>query len=141
MLDNIGLPYTGLNIAMSDTATIGQLRRRNPGFAAGRPATPPPGITSASCARRLDRQFPDLTFFFQPADIVGQILNFGLPAPIDVQVVGPLANAPANYALARQIERAPGAHSRRRGRAHCTRWWTFPSCASTWTARAPSNSA
>jgi Cu/Ag efflux pump CusA len=38
---------------------------------------------------------PMLTFFFQPADIVGQILNFGLPAPIDVQVIGPLTNAPA----------------------------------------------
>ncbi len=42
--------------------------------------------------RRLPREFPDLTFFFQPADMVGQILNFGLPAPIDVQVVGPLRN-------------------------------------------------
>ena len=39
--------------------------------------------------RKLAREYPDLTFFFQPADIVGQILNFGLPAPIDVQVVGP----------------------------------------------------
>ena len=52
-------------------------------------------------------EFPTLGFFFQPADIVGQILNFGLPAPIDVQVVGPLANAKANYAIARQIELRP----------------------------------
>jgi multidrug efflux pump subunit AcrB len=54
-----------------------------------------------------------LTVFFQPADIVGQILNFGLPAPIDVQVLGPLANSRADYDIARQIERGlarvPGA--------------------------------
>jgi multidrug efflux pump subunit AcrB len=62
---------------------------------------------------RLNREFPDLTFFFQPADIVGQILNFGLPAPIDVQVVGPVKNLEKNYDIARQIaqrvQRIPGA--------------------------------
>jgi multidrug efflux pump subunit AcrB len=55
--------------------------------------------------RKLAREYPDLTFFFQPADIVGQILNFGLPAPIDVQVVGPLKNAPKNYDIAQEISR------------------------------------
>jgi multidrug efflux pump subunit AcrB len=53
---------------------------------------------------RLNRQYPNLSFFFQPADIVGQILNFGLPAPIDLQVIGPLANVSANFALAKQME-------------------------------------
>jgi multidrug efflux pump subunit AcrB len=73
---------------------------------------PTPGYIRRLRAR-LNREFPELSFFFQPADIVGQILNFGLPAPIDVQVMGPLANAKPNYALARQIEarlaRIPGA--------------------------------
>ncbi len=73
-------------------------------------STPPPGITSARCARRLNREFPELTFFFQPADIVGQILNFGLPAPIDVQVIGPLANAE------RQLRAWPGRSSARMAR-------------------------
>jgi multidrug efflux pump subunit AcrB len=53
--------------------------------------------------RHLPRQFPDLTFFFQPADIVSQILNFGLPAPIDVQIGGPLRNTDKNFELATQM--------------------------------------
>jgi hypothetical protein len=59
-----------------------------------KPSTAPPGIMYAPDAPQAGREYPDLTFFFQPADIVSQILNFGLPAPIDVQVVGPLKNAP-----------------------------------------------
>ena len=111
ILDNIGLPYSGYNIALSDTATIGS-------FDGEILVSLKEGHASTwdyirDLRHRLNRQFPDLTFFFQPADIVGQILNFGLPAPIDVQVIGPLANAPANYALARQIAtrlaRVPGA--------------------------------
>ncbi len=111
IVDNIGLPYSGLNIAMSDSATIGtfdgeiliSLRE-------GRHASTWDYVRQLRA--RLGREFPELEFFFQPADIVGQILNFGLPAPIDIQVVGPLANARANYAIARQIEarlaRIPG---------------------------------
>jgi multidrug efflux pump subunit AcrB len=102
--DNIGLPYSGLNIAMSDTATIGpfdgeilvSLREGQHG---------PTWDYVRDLRARLGREFPTLTFFFQPADIVGQILNFGLPAPIDVQVIGPQANDKPNYAIARQIER------------------------------------
>jgi len=112
MIDNIGLPYSGLNLAMSDSATIGQFDGEIlVSLRAGEHASSWDYIRKLRA--RLNRDFPELTFFFQPADIVGQILNFGLPAPIDVQVVGPLTNAPANYALARQIEtrlaRVPGA--------------------------------
>src|SRR5208282_376096 len=56
--------------------------------------------------RRLHEKFPDVTVFFEAANITNQILNFGLPAPIDVQVVG--RNADANYALAREVERRVG---------------------------------
>jgi multidrug efflux pump subunit AcrB len=55
--------------------------------------------------RRLPQQFIDLSFFFQPADIVSQILNFGLPAPIDVQVAGPERNSEKNFALAGELSR------------------------------------
>jgi multidrug efflux pump subunit AcrB len=59
---------------------------------------------------RLRERFPDMEFFFQPANITSQILNYGLPAPIDLQVVG--RNAEANYAiaqkLAKRISRIPG---------------------------------
>src|SRR5206468_3479805 len=60
--------------------------------------------------RNLRKKFPDLTFFFQPSDIVSQILNFGLPAPINVKVAG---YNPTNYAVAKEIRdriaRIPGA--------------------------------
>ena len=61
--------------------------------------------------QRLHEKFPDVVFFFEAANITNQILNFGLPAPIDVQVVG--RNAAANYQIAQrlqtQIARIPGA--------------------------------
>lgn len=49
----------------------------------------------------LPKRFPDLTFFFQPADIVNQILNFGLPSPVDVQIAG---YNPKLYGIARELE-------------------------------------
>jgi multidrug efflux pump subunit AcrB len=111
ILDNIGLPYSGFNIALSDSATIGSFDGEV--LVSLKPDHASTWNYIRDLRHRLNRQFPDLTFFFQPADIVGQILNFGLPAPIDVQVIGPLTNAPANYALARQITarlaRIPGA--------------------------------
>jgi len=112
MLDNIGLPYSGFNIAMSDSATIGEFDGEI--LVSLRPGEHRSTWEYIRTLRdTLNREFPALTFFFQPADIVGQILNFGLPSPIDVQVMGPLSNAKANYALARRIEarmaRIPGA--------------------------------
>jgi multidrug efflux pump subunit AcrB len=107
IVDNIGLPYSGLNLAMSDNVTIGP-------FDGEVLVSMRPGEHASTWGyvrelrKRLNHDFPELTVFFQPADIVGQILNFGLPAPIDVQVVGPLSNAKANYALAREIERRLG---------------------------------
>ena len=104
VLDNIGLPYSGFNIATTDAGTIGNFDGEI--LVSLTPARHGPSLGYVRELRaRLNRQFPELTVFFQPADIVGQILNFGLPAPIDVQVMGPLANSRANYALARQIER------------------------------------
>ncbi len=66
---------------------------------------------SRCCAARLQTRFPSATFYFEAANMTSQILNFGLPAPIDVQVVG--RDVVANYAMARnlqrRIERIPGA--------------------------------
>jgi multidrug efflux pump subunit AcrB len=111
MLDNIGLPYSGFNIALSDTATIGSFDGEV--LISLKPEHASTWHYIREMRERLGREFPELTFFFQPADIVGQILNFGLPAPIDVQVIGPLTNAAANYRLAQQITtrlaRIPGA--------------------------------
>ena len=104
ILDNIGLPYAGFNIAMSDTSTIGTFDGDI--LVSLRPGEHGPTADYVRQIReRLHRDFPTLTVFFQPADIVGQILNFGLPAPIDIQVAGPLANSGADYDIARAIER------------------------------------
>jgi len=50
---------------------------------------------------KLNKQFPDCTFFVQPSDMVGQILNFGLPAPIDIQIIG--RNFAQDYLLAQEL--------------------------------------
>ena len=56
---------------------------------------------SPICAASLPKRFPDLQFFFQPADIVNQVLNFGQPAPIDIRISGPKSDQ--TYALAQKI--------------------------------------
>lgn len=103
ILDNIGLPVGGINLAFSDSATIsaadGEIL-----VALKEGEHHPTWQYVKQIRQKLEAQFPQLTFFFQPADIVTQILNFGLPAPIDVQVIGPSRNRNANYAIAKQIE-------------------------------------
>jgi multidrug efflux pump subunit AcrB len=112
ILDNIGLPYSGYNLAFSDSVTLGPadgeiLVSLKPGDHR------PTWDYVREMRKQLVREFPDLTFFFQPADMVGQILNFGLPAPIDVQVAGPLRNLEKNAQMAatisKRIEMIPGA--------------------------------
>ena len=103
MLDNIGLPYSGINIALSDSATVGPDGRRDPDLAQGKAHARPPS-SSPMLRRELPRRFPELQFFFQPADIVDQVLNFGQPAPIDIRVSGP--DSAETYALAAQARAA-----------------------------------
>jgi multidrug efflux pump subunit AcrB len=111
ILDDIGLPYSGLNVATSDSGIIGQFDGEI--LVSLKPEHHSTWDYIRQLRARLPRQYPDLTFFFQPADIVGQILNFGLPAPIDIQVIGPNANAAKNYQVAKDIQqrlsRVPGA--------------------------------
>ena len=89
----------------------------------------------ASCASRCRSRFPGTTFSFLPADIISQILNFGAPAPIDVQVAGPNIDK-ANQAYALELLRRMRAHPRRRRRAHAAVLPATRSSASTSTARA-----
>jgi CzcA family heavy metal efflux pump len=110
VLDNIGVPYSGINLSYSNSGTFGtsdaeilvQLKEER-----GKP-------TSAyinDLREKLPQRFPGTQFFFQPADIVTQILNFGTPAPIDVAVTG--TNQLGNYViaekLANQFRHIPGA--------------------------------
>ncbi len=100
ILDNIGLPSIGLNLAYSDSATIGLSDGEI--LVALKPKHRATHEYVKRLRHELRQQFPSLTFFFQPADIVSQILNFGLPAPIDIQIVG--RDQKGNYEIARQIE-------------------------------------
>ena len=99
IVDNIGVPYSGINLAYSSSAPVGAgdadiFVNLSEGHAA----------TSSYVHKlrgRLNADYPSTTFAFLPADMVSQILNFGLPAPIDVQVSG--FNVDANRAFANQL--------------------------------------
>jgi multidrug efflux pump subunit AcrB len=108
MLSNIGLPYSGINIALSDSATVGPMDGEILISLKENHTSTPEHM--ADLRRELPRRFSQLQFFFQPADIVNQVLNFGQPAPIDVRVAGP--NGDAAYAIAAKIaqdlNRLPG---------------------------------
>ncbi|WP_298105214.1 efflux RND transporter permease subunit [Bradyrhizobium sp.] len=108
IVDNIGLPFSGINMAYQNTGTIGPedgdaliSMKEDHGPTAGYVKT---------LRTVLPQKFPGTTFSFLPADIVSQILNFGLPAPIDVQIIG--NNQKANYAYAsnlmKKIREVPG---------------------------------
>lgn len=111
VLDNIGLPVLPINLAYTDSATVGSAdgeilislthdRRRGETFEYAR-----------LLRKELPARFPDLQFFFRSADMVSQILNFGIPAPIDIQVAG--NNRAASLKVVQEIERrmkkVPGA--------------------------------
>ena len=109
IVDNIGLSISGINMAYSNTGSIGAsdadiLITLND----GRDAEAPDYVKAMR--ETLPQQFPGTTFAFLPADIVTQILNFGLPAPIDVQIIGSKLEANRAYAekILPRIARVPG---------------------------------
>ncbi len=86
VIDNIGLPYSGINLSYSNSAPVGT---EDADILVTLSANHHPTDNYIHQLRQiLPKQFPGTTFYFLPADMVGQILNFGLPAPIDVQIVG-----------------------------------------------------
>jgi CzcA family heavy metal efflux pump len=99
IVDNIGLPFSGINMAYQNTGTIG------PGDGDALISLKEDHGPTADFVKALrtvlPQKFPGTTFSFLPADIVSQILNFGLPAPIDVQVIG--SNQKANFAYATDL--------------------------------------
>jgi multidrug efflux pump subunit AcrB len=108
ILDNIGMPYSGINTALSDSATIGPMDGEILISLTAQHA--PTAELTTLLRRELPQRFPGLQFFFQPADIVDQVLNFGQPAPIDVRVTG--SDTGTAYRLATRltqlIARIPG---------------------------------
>ncbi len=109
ILDNIGIPNSYINLSYNTSGVIG------PGDADILVSLKPGHAPTEQYVRRLreqlNREFPGTMFYFLPADIVSQTLNFGLPAPFDVQVVG--RNQATNHAVAVQlaeaIQKIPGA--------------------------------
>jgi CzcA family heavy metal efflux pump len=100
VLDNIGVPYSGINLSYGNSGVIGTgdaeiLVSLNPEH------HHPTAQYIKRLRRELPSRFPGVEFFFQPADIVSQILNFGLPAPIDIQIVG--ADIRSNYDIGQKI--------------------------------------
>ncbi|WP_420133777.1 efflux RND transporter permease subunit [Rhodopseudomonas sp.] len=108
MTDNIGMPISGINLTYNNTGVIGtqdgdiQIKLKG--------EHKPTEEYVKQLREQLPRQFPGMSFAFLPADIVSQILNFGAPAPIDLQVRG--ANLAANFEYAgkllAKIKRIPG---------------------------------
>src|ERR1700677_4945919 len=86
VIDNIGLPYSGINLSYSNSAPVGTSDADI--LVTLSEDHHPTDDYIHRLRTMLPKQFPGVTFAFLPADMVGQILNFGLPAPIDVQVVG-----------------------------------------------------
>lgn len=99
MTDNIGMPISGINLTYNNTGVIGtqdgdiQIKLKE--------HHRPTDEYVQALRERLPRLFPGVSFAFLPADIVSQILNFGAPAPIDLQIRG--ANVAANFAYANQL--------------------------------------
>ena len=110
-LANIGLPVSGINLAFGDNSVIGESDGEIL-VALNENHHPTAGYVR-QLRTRLKHDFPDMEFAFGAADIVSQILNFGIPAPIDVQVIGPVTQNKLNYAaateIAHEIAQVPGA--------------------------------
>ena len=108
IVDNIGLPFSGINMAYQNTGTIGP--EDGDALISLKEDHEPTADYIKRLRTVLPQKFPGATLSFLPADIVSQILNFGLPAPIDVQVIG--NNQKANYAYAtdllKRIRTVPG---------------------------------
>jgi multidrug efflux pump subunit AcrB len=108
IIDNIGMPYSGLNLVYTNSMPIG------PSDADILVSLTADHRPTAEYVRRLrlelPKRFPGAMFTFIPADIVSQTLNFGLPAPIDIQVVGRNLEANRNFAagLLTKLARVPG---------------------------------
>jgi multidrug efflux pump subunit AcrB len=99
VLDNIGLPVSGINLAFSDNATISSADGEI--LVALNPNHKPTAHYTRILREKLHQNFPDMEFSFAAPDIVSQILNFGIPAPIDIQVTG---QNPKGYDIANEIK-------------------------------------
>jgi multidrug efflux pump subunit AcrB len=108
IIDNIGLPYSGINLSYSNSGPIGSGDADV--FVTMKEKHRPVAEVSRQLRERLRTEFPGVSFYFLPVDMVSQILNFGLSAPIDVQIVGNdlVANRAVADRLLDRMRRVPG---------------------------------
>ncbi len=110
VVDNIGLPISGINNSYNNGGTVGSFDAEIL-ISLNREKHHPTEDYIRRLRHELNLKFPGAAFFFQPADIVSQVLNFGLPSPIDIQVVG--QKQETNYhiatAMAAELRKIPGA--------------------------------
>ncbi|MCA7968773.1 efflux RND transporter permease subunit [Burkholderia sp. AU39826] len=109
IVDNLGLPVSGINLSYSNAGTIGTLDGEL--LIALKPGHRATGHYVQTLRTLLPQRFPGVEFFFQPSDIITQILNFGQPAAIDVQVLGNdlASNMTIASGLMKKIRQIPGA--------------------------------
>jgi multidrug efflux pump subunit AcrB len=111
MLDVIGTPYSGINLSLSEGALISPADAQI--MIALKPGHRPTADYIRALRAALRRTYPETTFFFLAPDISTQVLNFGLAAPINVQVTGPIGSEDRTLALAQdlatKVARIPGA--------------------------------
>jgi multidrug efflux pump subunit AcrB len=108
IIDNIGLPYSGINLSYSNSAPVGTSDADV--LVTLSPNHHPTGEYVEKLRLSLAKQFPGVMFAFLPSDMVTQILNFGLPAPIDIQVIGNNLEGNREWAskLMQKIRYVPG---------------------------------
>ncbi len=117
MVDNIGLPVSGINLTYGNSGTVGSsdgdiLVSLTPDHA-------PTADYVRKLRERLPREFPGTVFGFLPADIVSQILNFGSPSPIDIQIQGPsVKNRDVANGLLASLRHVPGLVDLRLGQVY-----------------------
>ena len=109
VLDNIGLPISGINLTYSDNGVMGPADGDI--LVSLKEGHKPTGDYIRKLRLQLNREFPGATFYFLPADIVSETINFGLPAPFDIQILGrdQVRNRQVAAWLADKIRQVPGA--------------------------------
>jgi multidrug efflux pump subunit AcrB len=111
LIDNMGIPYSGINLSLSEgvlvSAADGEV------MISLKEGHGPTAERIKAMRAALNKRFPDTTFFFLAPDISTQVLNFGLPAPIDLQFLGGIGNEQQTYELAQRVadkvRKVPGA--------------------------------
>jgi multidrug efflux pump subunit AcrB len=111
VIDNIGIPNSSINLSLSDMSMIGPADGEI--LVSLNEHHKPTAGYQKQLRAEIAREYPELVTFFQPSDIATQVLNFGLPASIDIQIAGPAGNTEQNRAIATQIlsdiHKIPGA--------------------------------